>query len=249
LAKEPRKRRRATRRLGAGLSGALRSPLVLNVLAGSMAGYFRLIRTTSTFTFEPDPEGEFARSIRPYIAVGWHGQYFLLPALMQGTPDHRFEALVSRHADGELIARVISRFGHNAVRGSGSPSPRRIHEKGGVEAFHAMRESLASGHSIVASANFLRTSRREVSRGIVTLARISGRPIVPFAIATSRKLTIDSWDSAVVNLPFSRGALVAGDPVPVDRHADADEAEAARIAVGKGIDAAQGRADEIVRGT
>lgn len=248
MAKEQRTSRRATRRLGARLSGALRSSLVQDVLAGSMAGYFRLVRGTSRFTFEPDPEGELAREIRPFIAVGWHGQYFLLPALMQGTPEHRFEALVSRHADGELIARVIARFGHTAVRGSGSPSPRRIHEKGGVEAFHAMRESLARGNSIAASANFLRTSRREVSRGIVTLARISGRPIVPFAIATSRKLTIDSWDSAVINLPFSRGALVGGAPVHVARHADAVEAEAARIAVGEGIDAAQARADEIVRG-
>ena len=43
--------------------------------------------------------------------------------------------------------------------------------------------------------------------GIVTLARLSGRPIVPVALATSRRKVLEkTWDKTTINLPFGRGA-------------------------------------------
>ena len=44
---------------------------------------------------------------------------------------------------------------------------------------------------------------------------MSGRPIYPVAIATSRRVVLDNWDRTAVNLPFSRGAGVAGEPIRV----------------------------------
>ena len=37
-----------------------------------------------------------------------------------------------------------------------------------------------------------------------------------------------TWDSSAVNLPFSRGAVVLGEPIRVDADAGNDELEAAR---------------------
>jgi lysophospholipid acyltransferase (LPLAT)-like uncharacterized protein len=62
--------------------------------------------------------------------------------------------------------------------------------------------------------------------GIVTLARLSGRPIVPVAVVTSRRVDFNSWDRASLGMPFGRGAMVLGDPIFVA--ADADEAALAR---------------------
>ena len=62
---------------------------------------------------------------------------------------------------------------------------------------------------------------RSAGSGIVMLSRLSGRPIIPFAAATSRFLVLNSWGKATVNLPFSIFAVVAGDPLFVA--ADADE--------------------------
>src|SRR5262249_60525318 len=51
--------------------------------------------------------------------------------------------------------------------------------------------------------------------GIVMLAGTSGRPILPVAVATSRRLELDNWDRSAVNLPFGRAAIVGGDPIHV----------------------------------
>ncbi len=53
---------------------------------------------------------------------------------------------------------------------------------------------------------------RTCGAGIVTLAQMSGRPIVPVAVVTSRRIDFKSWDRASLGLPFGRGAIVLGDP-------------------------------------
>ena len=63
------------------------------------------------------------------------------------------------------------------------------------------------------------------------LARASGRPIFPAAIATNRRIELNNWDSSAVNLPFSRGAVVVGEPIRVDAEADDAALEAARLRV------------------
>ena len=61
---------------------------------------------------------------------------------------------------------------------------------------------------------------------------MSGRPIYPIAMATSRRFELRNWDRTTVNLPFARGATVVPEPIRVA--ADADEAalEAARLRAG-----------------
>ena len=82
--------------------------------------------------------------------------------------------------------------------------------------------------------------------GIVTLGRISGRPIVPVAVVTSRRIDFKSWDRASIGLPFGRGAIVIGEPIRVAANADAEAMEAARLAVQDGLDAAHARAYALI---
>jgi 3-deoxy-D-manno-octulosonic-acid transferase len=56
----------------------------------------------------------------------------------------------------------------------------------------------------------------------------SGRPIVPFAVATSRYRTVNSWDRMTINLPFSKLGIIMGDPIEVPREAGALELEGYR---------------------
>jgi lysophospholipid acyltransferase (LPLAT)-like uncharacterized protein len=60
------------------------------------------------------------------------------------------------------------------------------------------------------------------------LARESGRPIMPFAMATSRFLRLNNWDHTTINLPFGRGALVGIEEIFVPADADAVTMEALR---------------------
>jgi lysophospholipid acyltransferase (LPLAT)-like uncharacterized protein len=82
--------------------------------------------------------------------------------------------------------------------------------------------------------------------GIIKLAQASGRPIYPSAIATSRRVVLDNWDRTTINLPFSRGAGVAAEPLNVAPDADEAVLEAARRVLEERLNAATRRAYEIV---
>jgi lysophospholipid acyltransferase (LPLAT)-like uncharacterized protein len=72
---------------------------------------------------------------------------------------------------------------------------------------------------------------RVAGLGIIMLARESGRPILPFAMVTSRFLRLKNWDHTTINLPFGRGAVVGIDAVIVPPDADAETMEKLRLQV------------------
>ena len=84
--------------------------------------------------------------------------------------------------------------------------------------------------------------------GIVKLASMSGRTIVPIAIATSRRIELDTWDRTAVNLPLGRGARIVGPLVRVPRGADGATLENCRRAVEAALNTATKRAYDIVGG-
>ena len=61
------------------------------------------------------------------------------------------------------------------------------------------------------------------------IARLSGRPIVPCAAATSRFLSLNTWSRMTINLPRSKLVYVAGDPIHVPADAGEAELEALRL--------------------
>jgi len=72
---------------------------------------------------------------------------------------------------------------------------------------------------------------RVAGLGIVTLAKHSGCPIIPVAMATSRHYRLSNWDRSCINLPFGRMSAVRGEPIFVARDADDAVLEVARRAV------------------
>ena len=87
---------------------------------------------------------------------------------------------------------------------------------------------------------------RVAGLGIVTLARLSGRPILPIAVVARGRIDVKSWDRASIGLPFNRCAIVIGEPIRVAPDADDDAIETARRAVEDGLDAVHARAYAIV---
>ena len=83
---------------------------------------------------------------------------------------------------------------------------------------------------------------RVAGMGIVMLARDSGRPIYPVALATSRRYVLHNWDRTTINLPFSRGAAVCGEPVHVPADATDEMLEPCRRQVEDNLNAATERA-------
>ena len=202
-------------------------------------------RTTGFVQEPPDFVARIAPEL-PAIVAMWHGQHFMVHyAWPRGA---RIAALISRHGDGEINAVVLRRLGVEPIRGSGGHAAHKVRSHGGAAALRAMAKALGSGRTVCMTADVPKVSRR-CGAGIVALARMTGRPIYPIAVVTSRRFDFRSWDRASLGLPFGRGVMVLGEPVRVARDADALALEAARLAVERGLDAAHVRAYGLVGST
>ena len=200
----------------------LAKALLVNLLAQAM----RFIRLTNppakgSLHFE----GSRYETLEPGIIALWHGQHILMPAFY---PSPRpLVAMVSRSADAEINAMMIEKFGIEAVRGSGGRESARHLDKGGAKALIALKKALVGGKNVCMIADIPHGTPRDAGMGVILLAKLSGRPIFPAALATSRRKILEkSWDKTTINLPFGRSALAVGEPVLVA--ADADEVEMER---------------------
>src|SRR6516165_3784874 len=163
---------------------------------------------------------------QPAIFVFWHGQHFMTP-FIKTKAEYRGKVLISRHRDGEYNAIAAERLGIGTIRGSGDHGS-AFNRKGGVGAFKEMVRALAENYNVALTADVPKRARI-AGLGVIMLARESGRPIMPFAMATSRYIRLHNWDRTTINLPFGRGALVGLEEVYVPSDADAEKMEELRL--------------------
>ncbi|WFU42494.1 lysophospholipid acyltransferase family protein [Bradyrhizobium sp. CB82] len=207
------------------LRNTLRSSFVQRAVGFLAAEYLRLVWRTNKFTFDPpDVYGQVEPRI-PAIFAFWHGQHFLTP-FIKNKESYRAKVLISRHRDGEFNAIAVERLGIGTIRGSGDHGG-AFHRKGGVGAFREMVQALQDNYNVALTADVPKRAR-VAGLGIIMLARESGRPIMPFAMATSRFIRLRNWDRTTINLPFGRGALVGIKEIIVPPDADAATMEALR---------------------
>ena len=207
------------------LRNTLRSSWFQRAVGFLAAEYLRLVWRTNKFTFDPPHVYDMVEPRQPAIFAFWHGQHFLTP-FIRTKESHRAKVLISRHRDGEFNAIAVERLGVGTIRGSGDHGS-AFHRKGGVGAFKEMVRALEENYSVALTADVPKRSR-VVGLGIIMLARESGRPIMPFAMATSRFIRLKNWDRTTINLPFGRGALVGIEEINVPPNADAATMEQLR---------------------
>jgi lysophospholipid acyltransferase (LPLAT)-like uncharacterized protein len=144
--------------------------------------------------------------------------------------------LISQSRDGELLTRVLEPLGYVIVRGSTS--------RGSARAFRSLVRHLREGRDVALAPDGPRGPREVVQVGIIELARLTGRRIVPFVFDCTRKKRLNSWDRLIVPAPFARGVIAVGDPISIDRRADELEVEAKRKMLEEALHDATRRAAE-----
>jgi lysophospholipid acyltransferase (LPLAT)-like uncharacterized protein len=223
------------------------SRLVKASVASLLAQALRFVDATNPVAPGSADAGKAYAAVTPAIIAIWHGQHLLAPAIYpRGAP---LTAMVSRSADAELNALVIEKFGFDAVRGSGGREKANKRDKGGAQALLALKKALDAGSNVCMIADIPHGTPRQAGMGIVTLARLSGRPVVPVGLATSRRKVLEgTWDKTTINLPFGRRALIVGDPIAVAADADDAELERKRQEITAGLNEATERAYRIVDG-
>jgi lysophospholipid acyltransferase (LPLAT)-like uncharacterized protein len=177
-------------------------PAVRTFLGRFLIGsYVRFVRLTSRVVADPPDFWESAHRDWPAIAVSWHGQSNLAYVVM---PEPKEVALlISMHPDGQMMAAMARSLGYQTVDGSGA-SERQRHGTGGLAAFRNMLKALRSGTTLFATADIPPEPGRNVSLGMIALARKSRRPVYAIATSSSRRKVLDRvWDKMQLNFPFS----------------------------------------------
>ncbi|ADZ71832.1 lysophospholipid acyltransferase family protein [Polymorphum gilvum] len=221
-----------------------RHPLLLKAVGSALAAYLRFVRRTNSMVIDPPGIYERIGSEMPAIVAMWHGQHFMMPFTK---PDGwTTRVMISRSADGEINAVAAKKLGIELIRASGSQKAHQIAKRGGMRGFIEALRALKDGEIVALTADVPKGPARVAGPGIVQLAKHSGRPIVPVAVATSRSIELDTWDRASVNLPFGRAAIAIGDLIRVPADADDEALEQARLAVEAGLNRVTARAYELV---
>jgi 3-deoxy-D-manno-octulosonic-acid transferase len=215
----------------------------LGRFAGKLgARYTRFVRSSSTVIFEPPDLKERVFDLHPFILSMWHGQFILQPTLHEGA--FKVSAIAARHGDATLIRVLLGEFDIDVVQGAGAQGRKR--DRGGTTALRTAVRLLKGGSTFSMTADIPPGPARVAGTGIVTIAKYAGRPIVPFAVATSRFFVLPTWSRMTINLPFSKIAYVVGDPIWVPGDASEEVLDERRREVQAGLNRVTERAYALV---
>lgn len=191
----------------------------------NLARFIRLVARTSKRVEQPTDLHAKLKAEHPLILACWHGQFMMLPLF--DPSGVKVQAMVARHGDAEIIGEAMKQFGVELIRGAGAGLRKK--DRGGAHALRLAVKSLKDDNTVVMTADVPTGKPRRAGEGIIAIARLSGRPIVPVAAATTRFISLKTWSRLTINMPFSKLALVAGEPIFVPRDANEETLETLRL--------------------
>jgi hypothetical protein len=156
----------------------MRAPKPLQALVPYAANtLIRLVRRTMRIRYAGrETVDRMLAAGEPFILAFWHGRLFLMRYAFPGT---RITILISRHSDGEMIARTMELFGLHASRGSTT--------EGGAAGLRDVVRRVREGYCIGFTPDGPRGPRHVAQGGVVAAARLARIPIIPVGFGASKK--------------------------------------------------------------
>ena len=186
----------------------LRNPVIQAVLAWTLASWMRFcfatIRWTQVNARAPEAIWKQGGGV---LCAFWHSRIALSPAcwpLDRATPA---KGLISLSPDGQFIARAVGRLGFPAIRGSSANKDKLDRAKGGSQALRDGLKQLKVG-ALGVTPDGPRGPARTMAEGFPLMARLSGAPVLLIGLSCRPAIRLNSWDRAVLPLPFGKGAIV-----------------------------------------
>lgn len=186
----------------------------------------------------------FGGLILPLVIRSWRVEFDLPPHLKQLRDGHKVilafwhnrqiglirvadelrpvKVLISRHGDGEIIARIVARFGIGSVRGSST--------RGGKAAVRQLVSASRQSHLAITPDGPV-GPRYQAKQGVALVAALTGLPITWISWSTDRAWRFKSWDRFILPKPFARIRYRVEGTVEIDRNAGAEEIEAGRLEI------------------
>jgi lysophospholipid acyltransferase (LPLAT)-like uncharacterized protein len=150
---------------------------------------------------------EFRKLDRNRVFYGfWHGRLLLLVPVFG--PWH-VTIMTDLSWAGELLARILTRFGYYVVRGSS--------KRGGFQGVIHMKKKVETGVSGALALDGPHGPYRKSKPGVLFLAEKLEYPIVPLTFGADRYWILNTWDRVLVPKPFARCLVGLGKPITIDR--------------------------------
>jgi lysophospholipid acyltransferase (LPLAT)-like uncharacterized protein len=203
----------------------------------------------STVTIDNRMNGQFYDPLAPdcpqmYIASVWHDT-MLLPIMVRRTirmrtPANRMTTLVSQHQDGSFLTYAMRYMDLGTVRGSTN--------RGGAAALRTLIDAVRTQH-VCMTPDGPRGPRRIISPGIITLASLSGVPILPCTFMASHFWRIEGrWTDLILPRPFSTIYGLSAGPMEIPARLSKAGVEEFRLQLQAKMDHCQVLVDALARG-
>lgn len=212
----------------------LKSKPVHYITVRILAFYIFFVYITARKTFDIHPLAlPYQQEKLNGIFAFWHGRMMMIPPIHPRKLE--MHVLISLHRDGMLISDVIRQFNLHTISGSSS--------KGGHAAIVEILRLLKEGQDVTITPDGPRGPNQVASPGIVSAAKLSGKPVLPVSFSASHHRRMASWDRFMLAYPFSRIIFCIGAPIMIDKSMDD---EAARLLIESAMNALTEKADAAV---
>lgn len=173
-------------------------------------------------------------SDQPVFIALWHGRMLFTAWAMR---KYNVVTLISDSRDGEIIARIVGKWGLRSIRGSSS--------RGSRQALREMAETMAQPDSVLGITMDGPKGPRHVAKpGSLNLAIKKNALVIPTSGTSTRAKTFTkSWDHYQVPMPF--GTVYVRFGAPLVLAADLDESEVAQL-VGDAVIKLEQSLDDLV---
>jgi hypothetical protein len=156
----------------------------------------------------------------PALYCFWHNRLALCTALyrryaQKHNPTAGVAGMVSASRDGAFLSAVFKGFNVEPVRGSSS--------RRGPQALLELTTWAQRGYDLAITPDGPRGPCYSIQPGVMSLAQVTGLPIVPFSYHLNWKIRAKSWDRFQIPLPFARCDVFVGKPIVVPREATDEE--------------------------
>ena len=170
--------------------------------------------TVKTTVINPHLVQETKERYGSFICAFWHNR--IIPMLWA----HRNSGvvcLVSPSKDGEIIARILHRFGYKTVRGSSFKKP--------IAGSKALVRALRKGNIVAVIPDGPRGPLYSVNPGVLHLSLITKAPILPATAVITSYWEVNSWDRFRIPKPFSKMIVGYANPIFINDKSEIKQAE------------------------
>lgn len=185
---------------------------------------YRFIRMyAATYRFRVENEDEWMNHLKNggrVLLCVWHQQFFSAIRYFKNYNQYAPGLMISRSADGDLIAGVASRTGWRPARGSSS----RGGKTAMMEVISHIKETGLGAHILDGPTGPI----GKVKAGAISIALATDAVIVPFYVSAERAWYFNSWDKFFIPKPFAKVTLKYGQMIHLQKPHDENEFEAQR---------------------